>query len=295
LPTTSRELTEALEPTRRLRFGIKTAPQYTTYDDILRIWREADQISVFEHAWVFDHLIAVGDDPSGPCLEGWTLLSALAAATERLRVGVMVTSNTFRHPALLAKMAATVDQVCDGRLDFGIGAGWNEREHASTGIPLYPPSERIDRLAEACEVIQRLWTEDAVDFAGHYYQLDQALCEPKPVQQPRPPMVIGGGGERLTLHVVAKYADIWNIIPASVAEFARKSAILDAHCVAVGRDPHTIERSVQVVADLAQPDEVQQSLRGYINAGATHLILELQPPFTSGVVNRLADNLIPDC
>ena len=153
LPTTSGELTEALEPTRRLRFGIKTAPQYTTYDDILRIWREADQIPVFEHAWVFDHLIAVGDDRSGPCLEGWTLLSALAAATERLRVGVMVTSNTFRHPALLAKMAATVDQMSHGRLDFGIGAGWNAREHASTGIPLYPPSERIDRLAEACELI----------------------------------------------------------------------------------------------------------------------------------------------
>jgi F420-dependent oxidoreductase-like protein len=249
---------------------------------------------VFEHAWVFDHLIAVGEDPTGPCLEGWTLLSALAAETKRLRVGVMVTSNTFRHPALLAKMAATVDQISHGRLDFGIGAGWNECEHASTGIPLYPPGERIERLAEACELIERLWTEDAVDFAGHYYQLDRALCEPKPVQQPRPPMVIGGGGERLTLRVVAKYADMWNIIPTSVAEFARKSAILDAHCAAVGRDPQTIERSVQVVADLAHTDEVQQSLQGYIHAGATHLILELQPPFTSRMVNRVADTLIPD-
>ena len=114
------------------------------------------------------------------------------------------------------------------------------------------------------------------------------------MQQPRPPIVIGGGGERLTLQVVAKYADMWNIIPASVAEFARKSAILDAHCVEVGRDPQTIERSVQVVADLAQPEEVQQSLRGYINAGATHLILELQPPLTSRMVNRVADTLIPD-
>lgn len=294
LPTTSEVPIGTSEPTRRLRIGIKTAPQYTTYDDILRIWREADQIAVFEHAWVFDHLIAVGDDPSGPCLEGWTLLSALAAATERLRVGVMVTSNTFRHPALLAKMAATVDQISHGRLDFGIGAGWNEREHASTGIPLYASPERIDRLAEACELIQRLWTEDAVDFAGHYYHLDQALCEPKPVQKPRPPMVIGGGGERLTLHVVAKYADIWNIIPTSVAEFARKSAILDAHCKAIGRDPQTIERSVQVVADLAHSEEVQQSLRGYVTAGATHLILELPPPFTSGMVNRVADTLIPD-
>jgi F420-dependent oxidoreductase-like protein len=294
LPTTREEHAEAGRPQRRLRFGIKTAPQYTTYDDILRIWREADQVPIFEHAWVFDHLIAVGDDPSGPCLEGWTLLSALAAETERLRVGVMVTSNTFRHPAVLAKMAATVDQISHGRLDFGIGAGWNDLEHSSTGIPLYPASERIAHLGEACEAIQRLWTEDSVDFAGRYYHLDGARCQPKPLQRPRPPIVIGGGGERLTLRVVAQYADIWNIIPASVEEFARKSAILDEHCTAVSRDPETIERSVQVLADLTKLDETRKLLRSYIATGATHLVLELRPPFANEVVIRTANDLIAE-
>lgn len=292
MPTTSGELTEASVPTRRLRFGIKTAPQYTTYDDILRIWREADQIPVFEHAWVFDHLIAVGDDPSEPCLEGWTLLSALAAATRRLRIGVMVTSNTFRHPALLAKMAATVDQISHGRLDFGIGAGWNELEHSSNGIPLYPPTERIGRLGETCEIIQRLWTDHIVDFAGRYFELQGARCEPKPLQRPHPPLVIGGGGEQLTLRVVAQYADIWNIIPASVDEFMHKSRLLDDYCTAIGRKPATIERSVQVHADPARFGEMKESLPGYVAAGATYLVLELRPPFVQSVVQRLAAELV---
>src|SRR5205085_1020158 len=123
--------------TRRLRFGIKTAPQRTTYDDILRVWQEADAVPIIEHAWVFDHFVPLGANPAGPCLEGWTLLAALAARTDRLRVGVMVTSNTYRHPAVLANMGATVDALSHGRLDFGIGAGWHEQEHAMYGIPLY--------------------------------------------------------------------------------------------------------------------------------------------------------------
>src|SRR5438105_4383799 len=136
----------------RLQFGIKTAPQYTTYDDILRVWREADGIPIFTHAWDFDHFIPLGPDPTGPCLEGWTLLAALAAATTRLRVGCMVTGNTYRHPAVLANMAATVDHIAHGRLDFGLGAGWNELEHTAYGIPLDPPGPRLRRLEEACEV-----------------------------------------------------------------------------------------------------------------------------------------------
>lgn len=125
---------------RRPSFGIKTAPQHTTYEDLLGVWREADALPIFEHAWVFDHFMPLGSNPEGPCLEGWTLLAALAAQTHRLRLGVMVTGNTYRHPAVLANMAATVDLIAHGRLEFGIGAGWYEREHLAYGIPLYSPA-----------------------------------------------------------------------------------------------------------------------------------------------------------
>src|SRR5947209_15279258 len=149
---------------RPLRFGIKTSPQHTTYDDILRVWREADSISIIEHAWLFDHFVPLGGDTSGPCLEGWSLLAALAGQTERLRIGLMVTGNTYRHPAVLANIGATVDRISHGRLDFGIGAGWHEGEHAMYGIPLYAPGERIRRMGEACEVTRLLWTEPVANF-----------------------------------------------------------------------------------------------------------------------------------
>ena len=219
----------------KLRFGIKTAQQFTTYDDILRVWLEADTIPIIEHAWAFDHFIPLGPDPTGPQLEGWTLLGALAARTKRLRVGLMVTGNTYRHPAVLANIGATVDQISHGRLDFGIGAGWNELESNMYGIPLYSPGERIRRLGEACEVVKRLWTEPVANFDGKYYQLKDARCEPKPIQRPYPPFVIGGSGEQLTLRVVAKYANIWNFAGGSVDTFRHKIEVLEGHCKAIGR------------------------------------------------------------
>ncbi len=140
---------------KHLRFGIKTAPQNTTYEDMLRVWQEADEIPVIEHAWLFDHFMPIGNyDPAGPCLEGWSLLAAFAAQTKHLRLGLMVTGNTYRHPAVLANIGATIDIISHGRLDFGIGAGWNELEHTAYGIPLYKPGERIRRLGEACEVVK---------------------------------------------------------------------------------------------------------------------------------------------
>src|SRR5579875_3367792 len=160
----------------KLSFGIKTAQQFTDYESIVRVWKEADSIPVIEHAWAFDHFIPLGPDPTGPQLEGWTLLGAVAAQTERLRVGLMVTGNTYRHPAVLANIGATVDIISHGRLDFGIGAGWNEREHNAYGIPLYSTGGRNRRLGEACEVIRLLWTEKAPDFEGKYYQLKGAYC-----------------------------------------------------------------------------------------------------------------------
>ncbi len=269
----------------KLRFGIKTAPQYTTYDDILRVWQEADSVPAIEHAWAFDHFIPLGPDPTGPQLEGWTLLSALAARTERLRIGLMVTGNIYRHPAVLAKIGATVDAISHGRLDFGIGAGWNELECSMYGIPLYAPGERIRRLGEACEVVKRLY------FDGKYYQLKDARCEPKPVQKPFPPYVIGGSGEQLTLRVVAQYANIWNFVGGSIDTFRHKNKVLEEHCAAVGRDPNTIERSIQVMVNYNNLSETSDSIRPYIAEGATHIILNLRAPYPESIVHRLAEEV----
>jgi F420-dependent oxidoreductase-like protein len=277
----------------RLRFGIKTAPQHTTYEAMLAVWREADALPVFEHAWLFDHFAPIHGDVNGPCLEGWTLLAAFAGLTSRLRLGLMVTGNTYRHPAVLAKMAATVDVISDGRLDLGLGAGWNEYEHTSMGIPLYTPGERIRRFGEACEIIKRLFTQHLTDFDGRYYQLREARCEPKPIQQPYPPFVIGGSGEQLTLRVVARYADVWNFAGGPIETFTRKIAILREHCAAVGRDPAAIELSVQLAVDYGNLPATFEALQRYVDAGATHLILNLRAPDPASIVARLADEVVP--
>jgi F420-dependent oxidoreductase-like protein len=281
-----------MAPTHRVRFGIKTAPQHTTYGDVLRVWREADEQPLLEHAWLFDHFMPIVGDPTGPCLEGWSLLSALAAVTKRLRIGLMVTGNTYRHPAVLANIAATVDIISDGRLDFGIGAGWNELEHNAYGIPLYPVGERIRRLGEACQVIRLLWTEQAPSFEGKYYRLTEAYCEPKPVQKPYPPFVIGGSGEQLTLRVVARYADIWNYVTGPIEEFKRKNAVLDQHCAVVGRNPADIERSVQLVMDPGNWPAGRELVRGFIDAGATHVILNLRPPYPDRIARSLVTEIV---
>ena len=275
-----------------LRFGIKTAQQFTTYEDILRVWQEADSVASIEHAWAFDHFIPLGSDITGPQLEGWTLLGALAARTERLRVGLMVTGNIYRHPAVLAKMGATVDVISHGRLDFGIGAGWNEIECNMYGIPLYAPGERIRRLGEACEVVKRLWTETVANFDGKYYQLKDARCEPKPVQKPYPPYVIGGGGEQLTLRVVAQYANIWNFVGGGIESFRHKSEVLDSHCAAIERDPNTIERSIQMLINYHNPAATLNEIKPYIEAGATHIILNLRAPYPENIVHRLAEEIV---
>lgn len=274
-----------------LRFGIKTAPQYTTYEEMLRVWLAADTIPVFEHAWLFDHFMPLGANITGPCLEGWTLLAAFAAQTRRLRVGIMVTGNTYRHPAVLANMAATVDIISHGRMDFGIGAAWNEMEHTAYGIPFYPPGERIRRLGEACEVIRRMWTETAPDFDGRYYQLKSAYCEPKPIQKPYPPFVIGGSGEKLTLRVVAQYANIWNFVGGPVELFHHKIEVLKDHCSAIGRDHSDIERSIQILVNYNNLAETRDGMRPYIEAGATHIILNLRGPYPDGIVKRLAEEI----
>lgn len=275
-----------------LSFGIKTAPQSTTYQDMLRVWQEADAEPLIEHAWLFDHFFPINGDPTGPCLEGWTVLSAFAAATQRVRLGLMVTGNTYRHPAVLAKIAATVDVISNGRLDFGIGAGWNELEHESFGIPLYKPGERLRRLGEACELIKRMWTEEAATFEGQYYQIKNAYCNPKPVQKPYPPFVIGGGGEKLTLRIVAQYASIWNMAGGTPEDLRHKNAVLDEHCAAIGRDPHEIQRSIQSRVNVNDIAETRATVEGLIQAGATHIILNLLPVYPEGIVKRVVQEIV---
>jgi len=273
-------------------FGIKTSPQHVTYEAMLRVWQEADAIPAVEHAWLFDHFAPIQGDVDGPCLEGWTVLAAFAAVTERLRLGLMVTGNTYRHPAVLAKIAATVDVISNGRLDFGIGAGWNEYEHASMGIPLYKPGERIRRLDEACEIVKGLFTQPTFDFDGRYYQLKEARSEPKPVQKPYPPIVIGGSGEQLTLRVVAKHADIWNYTGGSVEEFRHKVSVLHEHCAAVGRDPSEIVLSYQYRLKAGEFASSVRELQGFIAAGATHIVLIIPAPYPDGVVAQVAEEVI---
>jgi F420-dependent oxidoreductase-like protein len=277
----------------RLRFGIKTAQQHTTYADMLPIWLAADSLEVFEHAWLFDHFIPIFGDPDGPCLEGWTLLAALAAQTRRIRVGLMVNGNTYRHPAVLANMGATLDVISNGRFDMGIGAGWNELEHTSYNIELLPPGKRLTQFEEACEVIRLLWTEKYADFEGTYYQLKQARCDPKPIQQPYPPIVIGGSGERRTLRIVAKYADVWNFAGGPVEQFRHKQAVLEEHCRAVGRDFASIEKSIQLPVTYDDLPGYVATLREYIAAGANHIILNLRAPYPAGIVERLAEEVVP--
>lgn len=278
---------------KALRFGIKTAPQHTTYQAMLEVWKEADATPVFEHAWLFDHFAPIHSDVNGPCFEGWTLLAAYAAQTSRIRVGLMVTGNTYRHPAVLANTAATIDVISGGRLDFGIGAGWNEYEHNSMGIPLYTPGERLRRLREACEICKRLFTQHTTDFDGRYYQLKEARCEPKPIQKPYPPFVIGGSGEQLTLKIVAEYADIWNFAGGPVDTFKHKVDVLRQHCETVGRNFDEIELSTQLVVNYNNLDETIELTQQFVDAGVTHLVLNLRPPFPERIVTRLAEEVVP--
>lgn len=177
-----------------MRFAIKTAPQHTTFKAMLEVWQAADDIELFESGWTFDHFYPIVSDHSGPCLEGWVTLAALAQATRRLRLGTLVTGIHYRHPAVLANMAATLDIVSGGRLEIGIGAGWNEEESGAYGIALGTPKERSDRFEEACAVLAGLLSDETTTFHGSFFSLTDARCDPKPVQRPHPPICIGGAG-----------------------------------------------------------------------------------------------------
>ena len=213
---------------------------------MLAVWQAADDIDVYESGWTFDHFYPIFSDSTGPCLEGWATLTALAQATKRLRLGTLVTGIHYRHPAVLANMAAALDIISNGRLELGIGAGWNEEESGAYGIELGSIRERFDRFEEACEVLIGLLSQETTSFDGKFYQLKDARNEPKGPQKPHPPICIGGSGEKRTLRITARYADHWNFAGGPPEEFARKREVLASHCADIGRDPKEIMLSSHV-------------------------------------------------
>ncbi len=280
-------------------FGIMTAPMQVGYDDVLRVWEEADEIPEIEHAWLFDHLMPIWGDPDGPIFEGWTLLSALAARTRRLRLGLLVTSNRIRPPAMLAKIAATVDAVSGGRLDFGIGAGSRpsmpiaRREYDMHGLPYLDAAQAVESLAEACTVIRRLWTEDEpFDFDGTHVTLTGAFGNPKPVQRPHPPIMIGGRASS-TLRVVAEHADLWNIPGGGdIDDLVGRSRLLDRYCAEIGRDPASITRSVHLSVSYDDPGTTRDTVKKAVDAGFGHVVLGLGSPYPAGVARWVADEIV---
>ncbi|HEX3611490.1 MAG TPA: LLM class F420-dependent oxidoreductase [Sporichthyaceae bacterium] len=274
-----------------MRFGFKTSPQNTEWADMLAVWQAADEMEIFESGWVFDHFYPIFSDSTGPCLEGWSTLTALAQATKRLRLGNLVSGIHYRHPAVLANMVATIDIISGGRLELGIGAGWNEEESGAYGLELGTPRERSDRFEEACEVLVGLLTQETTTFDGKYYQLKDARNEPKGPQRPHPPICIGGSGEKRTLRTVAKYAQHWNFGAGTPEEFARKVEILHGHCADIGRDPKEILLSSHVRLEDENFGKVLDETAALAAVGLQLAIIYLPPPHTPAVLEPLAKAL----
>lgn len=225
----------------------------------------------FTGAWLFDHFKALYGDPDGPCMEAWTLLAGLAAKTHAIRFGALVTGVTYRHPSVLATEAVTVDHISNGRLDLGIGAAWFGDEHRELGIDFPPAGERIDRLDEAVQVMKLLMTRKDANFGGRYYQLRHATYRPLPVQRPHPPVWIGAGGERKSMRVAARQADVWHAF-GGVSELARKSRLLDRYAEEAGRDPASIVRSTNL--SISEPwDQVRRIAEGLRDTGFQILVV----------------------
>jgi F420-dependent oxidoreductase-like protein len=309
---------------RRPRFSVQPAQQFiASWPDMIRTWQEAERLG-YDTVYTYDHLtsVVVMTDPFDPSLEAWTVLAALAALTSRIRLGTLVTGNTYRHPAVLAKMATTVDVISGGRLDLGIGSGWYLPDHEMFGIPFRTAAERCAMLDEALAVIRTLWHEREASFEGRYYRLTKAIAEPKPVQQPHPPLLVAASGEKRMLPIVARHADAWNSF-GSPEVFRRKIAILGEHCRAAGRDVERIEKSVLIPALLdadpaasepmvqgyamyqgispdearswmllGRPEAVAEQIERYLAVGVTHFILQLNL-FNREVMARFAAEVMP--
>ena len=309
-----------------IKFGTASTQAGVDWQDLLSFWQELDNDSNFDHLWLMDHFVsgmgtAFGSE--GPCMEGWTALAALAQATSRVRLGILVSGNTYRHPAVLAKMATTVDQISGGRLEFGLGGAWHEYEHSAFAIPFYNVRERLERLDEAVQVIKLLWTRSQPKFDGRYYQLDGPPYNPPNVQQPHPPILIGGGGEKRTLRTVARYADAANV-SGTPEEVRHKFEVLEQHCKDVGRDYSSIRRTIQIPLFLNEDpafqqrvvqgmisfrggteeevrrsvlmgslDDVKAGVQAFADAGVQEIILAQFPRFHRQSLLRFSQDVIP--
>lgn len=309
-----------------MQFGIHLIQQNIEIAECRRLWRWADRAG-FDWFDVSDHFYeSPMTEKQGPYLECLTCLAALACDTERLRIGTVVLAMDYRHPAVLANALAAIDQLSGGRLEVGLGAGWNEQEYAAYGIPFEPIGRRLDALEEGLQVIRLLFTERRANFEGRFFQLRDALCEPKPLQ-PRVPIWIGGNGERRTLRLIAQYADGWNSPYVTAEQWARLSGVLDRHCEDVGRDPSQIQRDVNLSFHLAAseaqraraeahfaevfgaagdafrtrgavtgtPPEAIDALAPYAEAGVDRINIALRPPLDWDALQAWAEEVIPAC
>jgi F420-dependent oxidoreductase-like protein len=307
-----------------IRFGVQTGQQNIAWEQLRTFWAKTDGWG-FDSLWVFDHFYPIfTPDPAGPCMEGWTVLSALSQVTKRARIGALVNGNTYRNPTLTAKMAATLDNVSGGRLNLGLGAGWFEGEHRSLGFDFKTIPGRLQALDESCQIIKGMFTQEKTTLKGKQYNVVDAICNPKPMQK-NLPLMIGGHGEKVLLKIVAKYADMWNMGNADAAEMKRLIGVIERHGDTVGRNTDEIEKTLalglcykapkqreetlsSVVAMMAQTtpelardrmiigskQECVDKIEGYIKAGVTHFIFMHSPPLTAEEdIQAFAEDIIP--
>ena len=305
-----------------VRFGIQTSQQNVEWSSMLDLWRKAEAWG-YDSLWNFDHFFPIFVDPNGPCLEGWTTLAALGQATSRVRIGHLVNGNTYRNPCVLAKMAATLDHVTNGRLNLGIGAGWFELEHRAFGMDFKTVRGRLEALDEACRILKGMFTGEHFSLKGKHYAVENALGLPVPVQRPHPPIMIGGSGEKILLRIVAEHADMWNT-SGDADRLAHLVDVIRRHGDAVGRDTGQIEKTVmmpmcygggserekfmtQLIAGMQQctPDEARrrimmgskdeclETIARYGKAGVTHFIFMAFQPVFPDELQAFAEDVAP--
>ena len=271
-----------------MRFGLDIAQHQLTWQEILARARFAEDAG-FDGAWVFDHFTALYDDPDGPCLEGWTLLAALGAATERIRLGTLVTGMTHRNPSLLATEVVTVDHVSGGRVECAVGAAWNVDEHRELGLGFPSARERAERLEEGVQVMRLLMSGDRVSFEGEHFQLQDALYRPAPVQRPHPPIWIGAAGRELMLPIVGRQADVWH---SWGGRYAEKWDVVRGAAESVGRDPEKIGRASSL--SLSEPwDEVRRAFDAHVMNGVAYLVVDW-PSEGRGRLEEFVERVMPD-
>lgn len=301
-----------------IRFGLQTPPEGATWEELVRVWKFADDLG-YDSLWTSDHFITslFPQQPHTPVFDGWTALAGLGVLAKRVRMGVMITGVPYRYPSQLAKIAVTIDRMTGGRLIMGIGASWSQKEHEQYGIEWRPSGERVHRMGEAIQVFKLLWTQPAATFNGRYYQLRDAVCEPKPVQKPHIPIWVGGWGEQLTLKYAALYGDGWNTTGSPIS-LPRKLEALQRHCEAARRDPGEIEKSVMhmrlMMTDdqaavrrfveastyrrasgyedlkghymMGTPAEMRELVGQFINLGVTHFVGQVVAPYDYETIER---------